>query len=550
VSCCNRDPRRTNCSVSRRAETQDNMVSPRRRVDITSFEEWIVSVPERFDVLAWSQEGMHLWPLFKTALLGLAIVATMRQRRFGLTTGGFGWQLGVLADYFGSPLVRSCIASAPLLLAPQEGLSGLVLCCDSGGHARILGDMLISPSLDVMAALLVRRGRRTVFWFENSSNRDPKLRDALHTPAYGLAEVLADAHRRAVRLGVRSAVHAFPGFQECCQVAARHLGLSLPFLRFWITRQFNLALSIASAYDRIFSEHGRPELLLMSNSCVWSTTGLASAARKHGIPVIEVHHGVESPSATTAPRQLPHFARFNSTPNALITWEQIDRGDEQVFAAGPLGIHLGTVVSGRHPNDPPSYDRFLDLLDAQRHALIQRVGESRLRADVIVSLQPGDDGMWLEEIMRAFRGEVFFWVRRHARDSHKNFSPFSSDVAASAEYAIATSVFLPILLERADIHLTRFSAVTLEAAGLGVPTIATDIYAEDLFRERLPKDMFSIEQGPAAIVARIERLIAQKQVRVHAAPPDLNRLVSFVDSITAGHRGSPRSAHRHSAFDG
>lgn len=518
------------------AENLENKASSERRVDLTSFEEWIASVPAYFDVLAWTHNGEHLWPLFKTALIGLAIVATMGHRRFGLTTGGLGWQLGVLADYFGSPIVRRCFATPPLLLAPPEGLSGRILCCDSGGHARAFGEMLISPSLDVIAASLMRRGRHPVFWFENSSNGDPRLLEALHRPAYGLGEVLGQARRYALHSGVRG-LDGFPGFSECCQVASRHLGLPLPFLRFWIKRQFNLALSIARAYDRAFCEHGCPELLLISNSCVWSTTGLISAARKHRIPVIEVHHGVESPSAVTAPRQLPHFSQFNSVPDALITWEQIDRGDKRVFAAGPLGIHLGGVISDRDRNDPQTYSRFVDLLNVQRQSMSQRTAVGGFRAEVLVSLQPGDNGKWVEEIVRALRGEVFFWLRRHARDDHKRSLSVSRDIREFTDSEIASSALLAVLLERVDIHLTRFSAVTLEAAALGVPTIATDPYAKDLFDERLPKHMFSIAQSADAIAECIERLIAQKRARVRPVLPDLNRLVSFIDDVAATSRG-------------
>ena len=507
------------------------VVTSGRTIDVTGLENWIASVPHQFDVVAWRYEGLDLWPLFKTALVGLAVLEIMGHRRYGLATGGMGWQLGVVADYFASPIVRNPFASLRPSIAPPKGLSDSVLCYDSGGHARQLGDLLVSPSLDVLAALLGRTGRRSVFWFENSSGNDPRLRNVLHGPAYGMAELLADARKRAVRFGTQRAMNGFPGFAECCEVAARYLEIPLRFLKFWITRQVNLAISFARSCDHILVRHGCPELLLVSNSCVWTTTGLIGAAKWHGVPVIEVHHGAESPSAITAPGQVPHFSRFNTAPDALITWEELDRSDERAFAAGPLSVQLGQVISARQSSDPESYDRFLQLLERQRAALARHVKRGTFAAEVAVSLQPGDEGGWLRDIVRELGGKVFFWVRRHAKDSHKPIPAPANELAACAEYDLATSTFLPILLERVDIHLTRFSAVTLEAAGMGVPTIATDPYAADLYDWRLPNGTFWIRQTTRAVTDQIETLIAEKTRKPGTKLSDLSCLIPFVENV-------------------
>ena len=255
--------------------------------NLTKFENWIASVPEHFDVLTWRHEELDLWPLFKTALVGLAVVAFMGQRRLGLATGGIGWQVGVFADYFMSPIIRNPFGFPCSAPAPAEGLSKTVLCFDSGGHARDLGGLLVSPSLDVAAALLTRSGHRPVFWFESCVAADPKLQNAIHGPAYGIADIMGFARKRALRFGTQKALNALPGYVECCYVAAQHLGISVRFLKFWLTRQVNLAISAGWCFERIFSRHGSPELLLTTNSCVWNTSGLIATAKRRGIPVIE-----------------------------------------------------------------------------------------------------------------------------------------------------------------------------------------------------------------------------------------------------------------------
>ena len=96
---------------------------------------------------------------------------------------------------------------------------------------------------------------------------------------------------------------------------------------------------------------------------------------------------------------------------------------------------------------------------------------------------------------------------------------------------MATSTFLPLLLERADVHLTRFSAVTLEAAALGIPTIATDRYAADLYESRLPPGTFWIKQSAREIAEQIESLIIARTRKSHVEWSDLSRLVPFIEKV-------------------
>src|SRR5262249_46169984 len=153
--------------------------------------------------------------------------------------------------------------------------------------------------------------------------------------AFGLANLLANARGRAMRFGTRKALGAMPQFAECCATAARYLKLEDRFLQMWFARQVNLSISVADVFEHVFARDGRPDLPMLLNSCVWSTTGLVAAAKRQNVPVIEVHHGAESRSAVTAPGQQPHFSLFDTAPDALISWECCDRDDEKVFAAGP-----------------------------------------------------------------------------------------------------------------------------------------------------------------------------------------------------------------------
>src|SRR5437016_4914660 len=113
----------------------------RRTIDIVAFETWIQSIPDRVDVRSWNHHGLDLWPLFKTTLVALGILARIEQPKRGMRTGGYGWRAGVMADYFALSGVRKVRPLRLPPLAPADGLSGKVLYYASGGHGREVGDL-------------------------------------------------------------------------------------------------------------------------------------------------------------------------------------------------------------------------------------------------------------------------------------------------------------------------------------------------------------------------------------------------------------------------
>ena len=500
-------------------------------IDIVAFEGWIQSIPDRIDVHAWTHAGLALWPLFKTSLVGLGILARIEQPRRGMRTGGLGWRAGVIADYFAVSGLRKTRPLRLPVLAPAEGLSGAVVYYASGGHGRDLGELFVTPSLDVPAALLGRAGRRSVFWYEDLRSDSASLARTLHGPAYGLSDMLADARGRALRFGTRDAIAALPGFAECCDIAAGHLGLKRRFLQLWFARQVNLAISVAHTFEQVFARDGRPELLVILNSCVWSTIGLVAAAKRNGVPVIEVHHGAESQSAMTAPDQRPHFSTFSTAPDALISWDCRSRDDDLVFAAGPLGLQLAAIVPDHVPDDRPSYATLRQLMVQQKIALAQRVDGLACAGEVLATLQPGDDGRWIAHVLRELSIDVFVWLRMHSLDGERVLAAVPRHLAVRSDARLGSSAPLPLLLDRAEVHLTRFSGVTLEAAAMGVPTVATEAYAADLYKRHVPDGALYVETSPRAVAVQIETLIAARAQRHASRLPDLKGLVPFVERI-------------------
>ncbi len=499
----------------------------RATIDLAEFEAWIMSVPDTVDVHAWRYGGLDLWPLFKTSAVGLAILTKVGQRKFAMPTGGLGWQAGVLFDYFARAAVGAIRKRALPPVAPREGLAGSTVYFASGWHARDLGEFFVTPSMDVVAALLQRAGHRNVFWYELLGAEDPRLARTLHQPGFGLAGLLSDARARALRFGTRKMLREMPGLASWCAAVAARLQISASFLLFWLGRQANLSVAVARAFEEIFERFGVPRLLLISNSCTWSTAGLAAAAKKRSVPVIDVHHGVECRSAITAIGQRPHFSRFNSAPDALVSWETDRHDDDRVCAAGPLGLMLPNVTSPAERAEAESYAGLRALIGHQRAQLARHVNGRQYTGEVLVSLQPGDDGRWFSDVVREMPDGVFFWIRSHGMDRAPANLP--GEIAGRSDCAIASSSLLSLLLERVDVHLTRFSGVTLEAAAMGVPTVATEPYAAYLYELQLANTAIAVAQKPRAIAALLQRAIAKEWRTDAFAFPAAAELTGFVE---------------------
>lgn len=501
----------------------------RRSIDLSAFEDWIESVPHHVDVASWRHFELDIWPLCKTTLLGLGILSRIEQPKRGVPTGGLGWRAGVLADYFILSGLRRMRGVKRSAIAPARGLADTVVYYASGGHSRDMGGLFVTPSLDIPAALMEAEGHRSVFWHENLRDGDVRLAHSLCANAFGVAGLLAEAKARSVRRVTQQSLSNLPGFLDVTEVAARHLMLKGSFLRLWLARQINLALGVAAVFEEVFARCGRPQLLVILNSCVWSTTGLVAAAKRHGIPVVEVHHGAESRSAVTAPHQLPHFSTFNTTPDALVSWECEARNDDRVFAAGPLGLQIHALIKAREGSGVPFAATFSRLMQEQKAALAQRI-DGGFQHEVLITLQPGNDDRWVFDVVRALPDNVFVWVRLHTMDRERKLT-VPEDIAPRLDTLLGTSSFLHLLLERVAVHITGFSGVTLESAAMGVPTIALDAYAADLYATLVPADALYIEPTAAGIVARVLACLAGPALRPGSRLPELSGLPAFLSSV-------------------
>jgi hypothetical protein len=95
-----------------------------------------------------------------------------------------------------------------------------------------------------------------------------------------------------------------------------------------------------------------------------------------------------------------------------------------------------------------------------------------------------------------------------------------------ADFELASSSPLPVLLDRVGAHPTRFSAVTLEAVAYNVTTVATEPYARLLFSEFAPLDSLTVAPTPSA-AALITALESDDRTAIRLLP-NIAGLADFV----------------------
>jgi len=505
----------------------------------SSLEDFLLESPRCFPVGTWRIRDLDLWPLLLTCLLSLGVQFRIGQKRHGVAVGGIGWKAGVVADHLLISRLRGTLARAPDGYLPADTLDGMALYHASRVHGRSLGSgrresVWVTAAIDLPRLVMQRSGQATLAWYDDLPADALELARGLIGPSRGLAAASAAARARAGRLTNHRALHALIGFAAWLAEAAAQLRCRKGFLELWLARQLDLACGYRDVYATIFAQRGTPRLLVMLNSGFANTAGLTAAAKARGVPVVEVQHGAESRAAITSRAQPFDFSRFNTAPDRLVAWSLAPEPDPRILGVGPIALLFPGLIESLAPGDPPACATLRDVLRKQEFDLGERVRKAGAGRKVLVSLQPGDGGDWLLPLLSELP-DLFFWVRRHGWDSEATPSRRGAGLGPRADTDLASRCFLPLLLRRASAHLTRFSAVVLEAAAMGVPSVATERYASDLYESQIPAGLLAVEPRPGRLGAVLRAALVGGRAPAAIDGTAPRRLLAFQQDAIARH---------------
>ena len=212
--------------------------------------------------------------------------------------------------------------------------------------------------------------------------------------------------------------------------------------------------------------------------------GLCRAAHRASVPVYDLQHGITETRndgyyrldrLTGAPRE--------DLPTGFLMWDS--DGAVALSAAGARGAEV--LVVGN-----PWFARFADPADDDelvREARDAYRQEPDARPTVVVTLQAGMRTLAPEHIpngvmpdalvdaIRAGSGQFRWCLRLHPTqvagaeaESVQRYLEEQFGGLPTVEWGVTSRVPLPLLLAGADVHLTHYSATTIEAAWLGIRT--------------------------------------------------------------------------------
>lgn len=282
--------------------------------------------------------------------------------------------------------------------------------------------------------------------------------------------------------------------------AETHETLRLPKLRLLRDRARAIE-EIAGYFDGVFAR-ARPRVAFCIAYYSVAHMAFCLAARRRGVQSVDVQHGV-----TARNPAYDGWTRFPDggyvlLPDRFWCWSERDAGPVSGWPAAAARRHRPLV--GGHPwaafwqHAGPLADEFRKRIAAIKGSgpnllltLSWSSGLTEAHRQVLTA-SPADWTWWvrLHPSMETERREIRRWCEQHGAGRIRVDEP--------------TDLPLPLLLQESDVHVTRNSTVIQEAAACGLPSVAIDRRAEEMYGHELESGWAVLAESTAEILAAIE----------------------------------------------
>ncbi len=468
-------------------------------------------------VEAWAWQGWRVWPVVRTRL-ALALHGegeAARNDANGDPARGsarlarsVAWRRQRLRRWLGERVQPGADARAEVVF-----LTG-------GDRAQRLSARFTNTVVDPWAEAFAAAGSRVTVW----SLGDPRWPTRI--PQVSIQRAIdRDQAARADR-----PIGAAPDwFEELASWAADALEADLA----WPNLAADLRAVIgASTVFEPWLKRARPRALVLDCWYRREALGAALAARRLGIPVVDLQHGIQGRGhpcyAGWSPTTEERWAAF---PDRFWVWGEWDA--ESLVASNPGAIapeHV-RVVGNRWLSG------WVDASDS-RHAKACARAERLVagRRAVLVTLQ---EGVSIREELVALMREAprdWLWLVRLHRRAKARPGPLQRELARATGRSVdalgATGLPLYALMRSASAHVTAFSTCALEALAFGLPTLLTHESGEHAYREFLADQvMWRHHSAPESVRLLADDSEARAEAcrvasrRVCAEPADVTTLL-------------------------
>jgi hypothetical protein len=296
-----------------------------------------------------------------------------------------------------------------------------------------------------------------------------------------------------------------PGFEELSDLwKAKALPVS-PITREEIGRRAGMVKGLAKFYAGILKRI-EPSLGLVVS--YYGTTGMAFnlACRRHGIPVVDIQHGVQGEL---------HFAygRWNKVP---------ERGYELLPSLFWCWSDREAAIINRWSLKVPSWHKPVvggntwlarwkqgkaDFIAYYDKKVLEMKWSTQKFAHILVTLQFGLAPENMNPIFQAMKKAPpswRWWIRLHpAMLDRKSEIKQELDNCGITDYELDEATDLPLcaLLGHCDVHVTHSSSTVIEAEYFEVPSVLTSEYGVELYPDHI-RSGWAISASTAEEIAR------------------------------------------------
>lgn len=424
----------------------------------------------RFPVERWTIGDVHVWPLVRVKL-GSKMIAFGEQRpERAVPPPEPAAESGLLARLRERSTLRRAGRAAALFYGYPTG-------------RELLDGTWYDRAFDPLADILEENGLTSLhleYRRDGIAYRVPRRRPALLVRS-AIAPLLARQRRQDRRLDAAVRLEGYSDFAEAVHTrfagAADSKSLEAPPFRL-LTDRVRAVEQVAAYFDRVF-ECSQPRAVF---ACAYySVVGMALclAALRRGITAVDLQHGVtiQNPAYegwTRFPR-----GGYELLPRVFWCWTERDAQPVRAWPEAARERHRPLV--GGQPwaalwerlgrSDSPNHERIDAIRGPALNVLVALSWSSALSETI-------------REVLRASPADWTWWIRLHPtmeaeREPIRTWC--AGNVRARTEVDEPSDLPLPLLLGRADVHVTHNSTVVQEAAACGLPSVVIDRNAEKIY---------------------------------------------------------------------
>jgi hypothetical protein len=244
----------------------------------------------------------------------------------------------------------------------------------------------------------------------------------------------------------------------------------------------------------------------------YSLEGMAFnlACREIGIPSVDIQHGVEGDLHCAYGRwnRIPENG-YELLPNVFWVWSEYEADAINKWCHGVERWHRPFIGGNPWLNLWEDEDNSIYQYYNNQFNIIPKLAENGIK--VLLTLQPGVPNYgfseWLVDAINKSPADWFWLIRLHPcmiNEREKVKKLLKGCSLKNVNIDESSDLPLPLILKKVDVHVTHSSSTILEAQVFGVPSVALNDIAKELYHEQVESSWLVSAYDSASLISMIK----------------------------------------------